>query len=161
MPRAKGSKNRKTLEREKAKTLAAAYAELVKNDPPLDVFMPLDSLDVMEQAMRHFYFRAKIEDSLGDGADLRRVGAAYLRAVRVAKKLARYRHAQVRAIKLAGDTNAKNPTPDELVADINAELTKLAPLLDLDAIRESHDAENRSPVTVNGSGIRRGPNRWP
>jgi hypothetical protein len=66
MPRAKGSKNRKTLEREKAKTLAAAYAELVKNVPPLDFSMPLDSLDVMEQAMRHYYFQAKIEERLGD-----------------------------------------------------------------------------------------------
>ena len=101
MPRAKGSKNRRTLEREKAKRLAAARAELVKNVPPLDFSIPLHSLDVMEQAMRHFYFRATIEERLGDGADLRRVGAAYMRAVRVAEKVARYRHAQVSAIKLA------------------------------------------------------------
>jgi hypothetical protein len=158
MPRAKGSKNRKTLERETAKRVAAGHAELVKNAPPLDFSMPLDSLDVMEQAMRHFYFRAKIEERLGDGADLRRVGDAYREAVRVAEKVARYRHAQLSAMQPAGDTNANNQTLDELVVRVNAELTKLAPLLDLDAIREAHDAENGSPVTVNGSGIRRGPN---
>ena len=93
MPRAKGSKNRRTLERETANKIASARAELVKNAPPLDFSMPLDSLDVMEQAMRHFYFRAKIEERLGDGADWRRVDEAFMRAVHVAEKLARYRHA--------------------------------------------------------------------
>jgi len=144
MPRAKGSKNRRTLEREKAKRLAAARAELVKNVPPLDFSIPLHSLDVMEQAMRHFYFRATIEERLGDGADLRRVGAAYMRAVRVAEKVARYRHAQVSAIKLPDDINANNLTFDELMARINEALIKLGPLIDLDAIRESHDPENGS-----------------
>ena len=36
MPRAKGSKNRRTLAREVAKKFAAAHAELVKDAPPLD-----------------------------------------------------------------------------------------------------------------------------
>ena len=48
MPRARGSKNRRTIERETAKKIAAARAELVKNAPPLDFSMPLDSLDIME-----------------------------------------------------------------------------------------------------------------
>src|SRR6478672_11286523 len=124
MPRAKGSKNRRTLQREVANKIAAARAELLKNAPPLDFSMPLDSLDVMEQAMRHFYFRAKIEETLGDEGDLRRVGAAYMRAVRVAEKVARYRHAQLSAIKLAGDINAKNyddATLDELLVSIKSE----------------------------------------
>lgn len=43
--------------------------------------MPLDSLDVMEQAMRHFYFRAKIEKRLGDRTDWQRVDDAFMRAV--------------------------------------------------------------------------------
>ena len=45
MPRARGSKNRRTIERETAKKIAAARAELVKNAPPLDFSMPIDSLD--------------------------------------------------------------------------------------------------------------------
>jgi hypothetical protein len=155
MPRAKGSKNRKTLEREKAKTLAAAYAELVKNVPPLDFSMPLDSLDVMEQAMRHYYFQAKIEERLGDGADLRRVGDAYREAVRVAEKVARYRHAQLSAMQPAGDINAKkydHLTLDELAAELNANLRKLGPLIEIDLIREQEGGENRMPMRVNGSG---------
>jgi len=152
MPRAKGSKNRRTLERETAKRVAAAHAELVKSAPPLDFSMPLDSLDVMEQAMRHFYFRAKIEQRLGDGADLRRVDDAYVQAVRVAEKVARYRHAQLSAIKLAGDINASdNATLEELLPKIQAELVKLGPLIDLDAIREAQGVENRLPATGNGS----------
>ena len=135
MPRAKGSKNRRTLERETAKKVAAAHAEMVKSAPPLDFSIPLDSFDVMEQAMRYFYFRAKIEERLGDGADLRRVDDAYMQAVRVAEKVARYTHAQQPAVKQAGDINAENynnATLDELLAKIRAELVKLGPLIDLD-----------------------------
>jgi hypothetical protein len=143
MPRAKGSKNRRTLERESVKRVAAAHADLVKNAPPLDFSMPLGSLDVMEQAMRHFYFRAKIEERLGDGADLRRVDDAYMQAVRVAEKVARYRHAQLSAVKLAGDINAKNydnATLDELIVKIKSQLVKLGPLIDLDVIYEPRGA---------------------
>ena len=143
MPRAKGSKNRRTLERESVKRVAAAHADLVKNAPPLDFSMPLGSLDVMEQAMRHFYFRAKIEERLGDGADLRRVDDAYMQAVRVAEKVARYRHAQLSAVKLAGDINAKNydnATLDELIVKIKSQLVKLGPLIDLEVIYEPRGA---------------------
>jgi hypothetical protein len=154
MPRARGSKNRRTLERETAKKVAAARAELLKNVPPLDFSMPLDSLDVMEHAMRHFYFRAKIEERLGDRADWRRVDEAFMQAVHVAEKVARYRHAQLPAIKLAGEINAKNydkATLDELLEQIKVELVKLGPLIDLDAIREAQGVENRLPATGNGS----------
>jgi hypothetical protein len=105
-----------------------------------------------ESLGRHFYFRAKIEETLGDEVDLRRVGAAYMRAVRVAEKVARYRHAQLSAIKLAGDINAKNyddATLDELLVSIKSKLVKLGPLIDLDAIREAQGVENRLPVTGN------------
>ena len=68
MPRARGSKNRQTVERETAKKIAAARAELVKNAPPLDFSMPLDSLGMMEHVVRRFYFRAKIAERLGIGS---------------------------------------------------------------------------------------------
>ena len=145
MPRAKGSKNHRTLEREMAKRVAAAHAELAKSAPPLDFSMPLDSLDVMEQAMRHFYFQAKIGERLGDGADLRRVDDAYMQAVRVAEKVARYRHAQLSAVRLAGDINATvtdDASLDELLIKIKDELRKLGPLIDLEAIREPQGVEN-------------------
>ena len=134
MPRAKGSKNRRTLLREVANKIAAARAALVKNAPPLDFSMPLDSLDVMEQAMRHFYFRAKIEERLGDGADWRRVDQAFMQAVHVAEKVARYRHAQRSSVRLSGDLNARpeNVNLDELLASIRADWAVIGPLIDMD-----------------------------
>jgi hypothetical protein len=134
MPRAKGSKNRRTLQREVANKIAAARAELVKNAPPLDFSMPLDSLDVMEQAMRHFYFRANIEERLGDGADWRRVDQAFMQAVHVAEKVARYRHAQRSAVRLSGDLNARpeNVNLDELLASIRADWAVIGPLIEMD-----------------------------
>jgi hypothetical protein len=65
----------------------------------------------------------------------------------------RHRHAQLSAIKLAGDINARNcddATLDELLVSIKSELVKLGPLIGLDA-NQLQGAENRSPVTVNGS----------
>jgi hypothetical protein len=136
MPRARDSKNRQTVERETAKKIAAARAELVKNAPPLDFSMPLDSLDMMVHAIRHFYFKAKIAERLGDRVDRRRANAAFMQAVRAAEKVARYRHAQLSAIKLAGDINAKatdSASLDELIAKLKGEIHKLAPNIDLEA----------------------------
>jgi hypothetical protein len=149
MPRAKGSKNRRTLQREVANQIAAARAELVKNAPPLDFSMPLDSLDVMEQAVRHFYFRAKIEERLGDGADWRRVDQAFLQAVHVAEKVARYRHAQRSAVRLSGDLNARpeNVNLEELLETIKAEWTKLGPLIGLELVPSSPKPSQRPRLT--------------
>jgi hypothetical protein len=66
MPRARGSKNRKTLDREKADRIAAARAELAKNAPAIDYAASYDSLDVMEKDMRHFCLRALIEEKMGN-----------------------------------------------------------------------------------------------
>ena len=139
MPRARDSKNRQTVERETAKKIAAARAELVKNAPPLDFSMPFDSLDMVVHAIRHFYFKAKIAERLGDRVDRRRANAAFMQAVRAAEKVARYRHAQLSAVKLAGDINARvadNASLDELMDKIKDELRKLGPLIDLEAIWE-------------------------
>ncbi|HWX30378.1 MAG TPA: hypothetical protein VNZ53_23430 [Steroidobacteraceae bacterium] len=62
-----------------------------------------------------------------------------MQAVRAAEKVARYRHAQLSAIKLAGDINAKvtdKASLDGLLVKIKAELTKLGPILDLEIVRE-------------------------
>jgi len=68
--------------------------------------------------------------------------------------VAKYRHAQLSAVRLAGDLNATvtdNATLDELLVKIKSELVKLGPLIDLDAIREQQGVENRLPATGNGS----------
>jgi hypothetical protein len=55
-----------------------------------------------------------------------------LKALAAAEKVARYRHAQLSAIKLAGDINAKvtdGASLDDLLVKIKGELEKLQPIL--------------------------------
>lgn len=148
MARLHGSKNRKTLEREAAEKIIAARIEMAGKAPSIDFSERLDSLEIMEAAMRHFYLTARIEQSLRRWADWKRADSALMRAVAVAEKVARYRHAQLSAVKLAGDLNAKmeGASLDEIIEQIKAELVRLGPLLDLDAIRESQRNEERLPV---------------
>ena len=72
-----------------------------------------------------------------------------------AEKVARYRHAQLSAVRLAGDINAGNNdvTLDELLVTIKSEMVKLGPLIGLDPnqLLLLQGAENRSPVKANGS----------
>ena len=49
---------------------AAKRAAILGTDLP-DVKMSLDSLAGLEEAMRHFYIKAKVEQSLGPNADWR------------------------------------------------------------------------------------------
>jgi hypothetical protein len=86
----------------------------------------------------------------------RSVDALMLRTLAAAEKVARYRHAQLSAVRLAGDINAKNyddVTLDELLVTIKSEMVKLGPLIGLDPnqLLLLQGAENRSPVTVNES----------
>jgi hypothetical protein len=92
----------------------------------------------MEGVMRHFYFRAMIERSVGDGANWDKVDALMLRTLAAAEKVARYKHAQLSSVRLAGDIsgNMDNVTLDELLITIKQEWAKLAPLIDLDAVEE-------------------------
>ena len=147
MPRGrpKGAKNRKTSARERAEKIAIARAELAKHAPPIDFAATYDSLDVLEKIVRHFYLRGLIEQSVGPEADWKAVDAAFVQAAAVAKDVARYRHAALSAVKLAGDLNATvmdNLSLDELLIKIKEELRKLGPLIDLEAIREPR-VENR------------------
>src|SRR5205809_6492892 len=71
-----------------------------------------DSLDIMEKVMRHFYLRALIEERMGSQTDWNAVDSLMLKALAAAEKVARYRHAQLSAIKLAGDINANAKMTD-------------------------------------------------
>jgi hypothetical protein len=135
--------------------VAAALSEYAKNAPPIDFSASCDSLDIMEQVMRHFYQRALIEQRMGPQADWSVVDALMLKTLAAAEKVARYRHAQLSAVRLAGDINGKmdDVSLDELVVTIKQEWAKLGPLIGLDPnqLLLLQGAENRSPVTVNGS----------
>ena len=99
--------------------------------------------------MRHFYFRAMIERSVGDGANWDKVDALMLRTLAAAEKVARYKHAQLSSVRLAGDISGKmdDVTLDELLVTIKQEWAKLSPLIDLDAVEEPEPqgVKNRLP----------------
>jgi hypothetical protein len=88
--------------------LSAALSEYAKNAPPIDFKARFDSLGIMEGVMRHFYLRALIEERMGAQADWNAVDSLMQKALAAAEKVARYRHAQLSAVRLAGDINAKN-----------------------------------------------------
>ena len=91
MARPKGSKNKLTLAREAELDVAAKRAAILGTDLP-DLKVSLDSLDILEQAMRHFYIKAMVEKSLGERADWKAVDAAMVQAAAVAEKVAAFRH---------------------------------------------------------------------
>jgi hypothetical protein len=137
MARPKGSKNKRTLAREAARNTAAKKAKIFGTDLP-EVKLSLDSLHVMEEAMRHFYLKAMIEKSAGEHADWEAVDAAMLQAAAMAKELAPYRHQRLATLRLAGElkSNPTEGTLDELLDRIEAELTKLGPIIELEVARE-------------------------
>ena len=72
-------------------------------DGTIDFKASFDSLEIMEGVTRHFFLRALIEESMGSQTDSNAVDSLMLKALAAASKVARYRHAQLSAIKLAGD----------------------------------------------------------
>ena len=101
-------------------------------DATIDFKASFDSLEIMEGVTRHFFLRALIEESMGSQTDSNAVDSLMLKALAAASKVARYRHAQLSAIKLAGDINAKvtdGASLDDLLVKIKGELQKLKPIL--------------------------------
>ena len=55
--------------------------------------------------MRHFYIKAKVEQSLGEGADWKAEHAAMVQAAALTEKVAAFRHPKLSAVRLAGELN--------------------------------------------------------
>jgi hypothetical protein len=89
MGRPKGSKNRCTILKEAEQHVGAKYVDQV-----------LDSLYVLESAMRHFYVRAEMRKHTDDKPHL--IDADFEKAAHLAALVAPYRHARLSAVKLAG-----------------------------------------------------------
>ena len=81
----------------------AQYAEIRE----IDRTIQLDSLAILEEVMRHFFWKA-----------------------RWAKEVAAFRHAKIQSIRLAGDPNA--PLPERMTLDQLRESI----IVDLDQLRE-------------------------
>jgi hypothetical protein len=66
-----------------------------------------------------------------------------LKVLAAAEKVARYRHAQLSAMRLSGDLNARpeNVNLEELLASIKAEWTKLGPLIGLEVVPQGSRSE--------------------
>ena len=83
----------------------------------LDKDDKLDPMQVLEEAMRHFYRKAKIEESLGRFCDFRIVDKAIETAARIAREIVSFRHPRISAIKLA----VADPNADLLRGDMTAD----------------------------------------
>ena len=148
MGRPKGSKNRRTILKEAEQHVGSKYVDQV-----------LDSLYVIEMAMRHFYMRAEMGKNAGRKEAL--VDQDYKDAATLAALVAPYRHARLSAVKLAGDQNIPVRFKDDATTDeLRAELTKRlrilvsAGLIDLKALPLPDAGIAHQPVSgVNQSGI--------
>ena len=83
----------------------------------LDKDDKLDPMQVLEDAMRHFYRKAKIEESLGRFCDFRIVDKAIETAARIGREIVSFRHPRISAIKLA----VADPNADLLRGDMTAD----------------------------------------
>ena len=83
----------------------------------LDNDEKLDPMQVLEEAMRHFYRKAKIEESLGRFCDFRIVDSALQNAARIAREIVSFRHPRISAVKLA----VADPNADLLRGDMTAD----------------------------------------
>jgi len=148
MPRLAGSRGRKNLARE---AIAKGRASVKAGKGEIDTSLALDSLGVLEEIMRHFYFKARILEGLGEGiVDWDAVDRAMEQAGKWAKEVATFRHARIAAIKIAGDPNEQRigeQTLDQLKVGIMADLAKLANVLNLEAIAAPQGIENFAPKT--------------
>ena len=148
MGRPKGAKNRRTILREAEQHVGSKYVDQV-----------LDSLYVIEMAMRHFYVRAEMGKNAGRKEAL--VDQDYKDAATLAALVVPFRHARLSAMKLAGDPNNPTRFKDDATADeLRAELMKRivtlqdAGLIDLKALPPPHGGTaNQSMRGVDQSGI--------
>jgi hypothetical protein len=117
----------------------------------------------MEGVMRHFYQRALIEQRMGPQADWSVVDALMLKTLAAAEKVARYKHAQLSAVRLAGDISGKmdDVSLDELLVTIRQEWAKLAPLIDVEAVQEPQGSRTEGSLTVGSRRIERNQRSFP
>ena len=138
-----GQRNKRAKLRERERTRLAAIDEarskIVATKAPLEPTISVDSLAILEEVMRHFYFKARILETVSAGEDRNEedLDQAWAQAGKWAKEVAMFRHAKIAAIKLAGDPNeAKigDQTIEQLRQGIMVDLEKLADVIDLDAL---------------------------
>jgi hypothetical protein len=85
------------------------------------------------------------------------VDALMLRTLAAAEKVAKYRHAQIAAVRLSGDINMKpeNVNLDELLASIRADWAVLGPLIEMGPGTAPQGSRTEGGLTVGGRRIER------
>jgi hypothetical protein len=122
----------------------------------IDTTISLDSLAVLEEVVRHFYFKAKILESMGEEGDYEEADKAWSETGRWAKEVAQFKQAKIQAIRLGGDPNApalpENMTLDELRDSIMADLERLREtgVLDLPRLPQRVVANSNADLPMNG-----------
>jgi hypothetical protein len=122
------SRNKRTLLKEAEQHVGSKYVDQV-----------LDSLYVVEMAMRHFFIRAEMGKNAGRNQS--EVDEDFEKAAHLAALVAPYRHARLSAMKLAGDPNnpvrfKEDATADELRAEVMRIIARLSEsgIIDLQAL---------------------------
>jgi hypothetical protein len=98
----RGSTNAKAKQRKMA-LRRAQYAAIRE----IDQTSQLDSLAMLEEVMRHFYWKARILEGMGTEGDYDAVDRAWAETGKWAKEVAQFRHPKIESIRLGGDPMAR------------------------------------------------------
>jgi hypothetical protein len=130
----------------------AQYAEIRE----IDRTIQLDSLAILEEVMRHFFWKARILEGMGTEGDFNEVDKAWAETGRWAKEVAAFRHAKIQSIRLAGDPNTpvlpEHMTLDELRVSIMADIERLREMgvLNLPRLPQGVVANSNADLPMNG-----------
>ena len=121
-----------------------------------DPRVALDALAVLEETMRHFYFKSRVLKTMGADADFEAIDAAMEKAARWAKEICAFKHAKIMAMRLASDPNApvlpESMTLEELRESIMADFERLRDAGVLSLPKQGPAANGAAPA-ANGKGV--------
>jgi hypothetical protein len=122
----------------------------------IDRTITLNSLGILRETLSHFYWRARILETLGGEGDYDLLDRAWAECGRWAEKLAQFEHPKIQAVRLAGDPNTpvlpENMTLDELRLSIMADIERLREIgvLDLPRLPRGVVANPNADLPMNG-----------
>jgi hypothetical protein len=120
----------------------------------IDRSMALDSLAILEETMRHFYFKARVLETLGEEGDYDAVDRAWTEAGKWAREAAQFHHAKIQPIRVAGDPPVlpEHMTLNELRDSILANIERLRDIgaLDLPRLLQDVVANPNADLPMNG-----------
>jgi hypothetical protein len=113
--------------------------------------MPSGPATAAVGAVGHTAVSPRHHTAISPPADWKAVDALMMQALTAAEKVARYRHAQLSAVRLAGEIKTGPPdgaTLDEVLQRLKTQLMNLAPIIDFEVTREPEGARTERAVLV-------------